>query len=651
LPWLNDSRPAPADLSNYPSSNCPEIFKEFARLDGYAIEGPFDEGSAEVVVISPIGGVIKTTATGTKVRAVIDMTASGVNAKLASPHVPLSSLDDVMRDMRRGDYLCKIDLADYFFHFRVHESERKYLGFRRPDDGKLYRFSRLPFGLRSSPWLACSLTRTAVDILKKRFAASVADGANFGVYDYVDDILLRCSTKEGCERLLAAARSVLGELGLIIAEHKTEGPAQCLTFLGLQIDSVQLSLTVDDQRLSEIKVCVQRFDSRYRRRRRSRAPRRELERLAGKLSFAARAVRSGRAHLRSLFDAAASVPRGRVANIPSSLWDDLDWWRHCIAEWNGVSFRSATGDPTFDLEMYTDASGYGYGASRHCVGAVASAGLPSERIAGVWTPAESQRSSNWRELRTIVLAARAWGAAWRGRRVRVSTDNSTSDAIIRSGTSTSPLLLGLLRELHHLEALHSFEMISRHVPGDDMIAQGTDGLSRGTVTPSTSDWRVTRTTYDEICQLVGGHHDVDAFASAGGGHLERAFFTEADSAFHRTWAGLNMWCNPQHALLGQALERALIQHGDAPQCTGATFLVPVWRTAHWWRLRRHFECIKEFPSRSHLFQKRAEPGGCRWLPPAPARWPHEVWRLSPTDSDAVARSKNLQHLPPRNRQA
>jgi len=644
LPWASEARPPRFDDGNYDSADDDQIHTEFDRLLGWALEGPFPESAlgADIEVVSPIGGVVKETTTGRKVRAVVDLTRSGVNPFLAQLPVALSSIDEVMTDAKHGDFMAKLDMSDYFFTYRVCEDDRRFLGVRHPRTGELYRYTRLPFGLRSSPFLACSLMHEACAIIRSRFTAA-HPGVDFGCYDYVDDLLLRASDETHCAALVNVARRVFDQLGLIIAEHKTEEPTQTLTFLGLQLSTADMTLSVDSRRLQEITACTSDFVREFQRGRRSRAPRRAIARLAGKLSFAARAVRSGRAHLRSLFDAlygtgacshfdwdaADLADRGLTgfATLGPAVWSDLAFWTDCLSSWNGVSFRSQVGDTAdFEAEFFTDASSYGYGASRRITGDdEGGAELPSERIAGIWEPHEASRSSNWRELRAILLAVRAWASrSWRGRRVLVNTDNTTAVSVISRGASATPELLQMVREIHCLEAEFSFELVARHISGDLMILHGTDGLSRGTVAASTSDWRIRRAAFDQLEEEVGGH-DVDAYAAADGGHLLPVFCTETASALERDFAGTCSWNNPPHYLIGAALRHFLECRARAPYSTAGSFLLPEWRSAAWWRLARYFRTAAKFEAGSLLFERR-DPETGQWVGGFRTRWPVVLWR-------------------------
>jgi hypothetical protein len=68
---------------------------------------------------------------------------------------------------------------------------------------------------------------------------------------------------------------------------------------------------------------------------------------------------------------------------------------------------------------------------------------------------------------------------FRGHKVFYFTDNMVAYDVVRKGTSKSPRLRALVRELKRMEVLHGCHLEVIHVPGDVLIAEGTDGLSRG----------------------------------------------------------------------------------------------------------------------------------------------------------------------------
>ena len=140
---------------------------------------------------------------------------------------------------------------------------------------------------------------------------------------------------------------------------------------------------------------------------------------------------------------------------------------------------------------FGDASGTGFGSSLQRILAlgrlrrfdepreVGSKGL-RYRI-GVWGKDAEEASSNYRELRNVVEAledAEANGDLWDAL-VFFCTDNSTAEAAIYKGTSSSLVLYDLVLRLKKLEMRTGCQILVTHVSGKRMIAQGTDGVSRG----------------------------------------------------------------------------------------------------------------------------------------------------------------------------
>lgn len=123
---------------------------------------------------------------------------------------------------------------------------------------------------------------------------------------------------------------------------------------------------------------------------------------------------------------------------------------------------------------FGDASGTGLGATFTCEGGF------NFRI-GVWGSAENPESSNWKEFTNIVesLEDEARSGNLADSEVYMFTDNSTVESCAARGSSSSPKLLRLVIRLHGLMTRSGVKIHIFHVAGTRMIAQGTDGVSRG----------------------------------------------------------------------------------------------------------------------------------------------------------------------------
>jgi hypothetical protein len=137
-----------------------------------------------------------------------------------------------------------------------------------------------------------------------------------------------------------------------------------------------------------------------------------------------------------------------------------------------VSIRSRT--VVTVVYGFGDASGSGLGATFTC-------GVGFNFRIGVWGADEGPESSNWKEFTNIVesLEDEAEAGNLEGAEVYMFTDNSTVESCAGKGSSSSPKLLGLIIRLNALMTTQDVKIHIFHVAGTRMIAQGTDGVSRG----------------------------------------------------------------------------------------------------------------------------------------------------------------------------
>ena len=123
---------------------------------------------------------------------------------------------------------------------------------------------------------------------------------------------------------------------------------------------------------------------------------------------------------------------------------------------------------------FGDASGTGLGATFTC-------GSGFNFRIGVWGSDEDLESSNWKEFTNIVESLEEESACGHltNAEVFMFTDNSTVESCAAKGSSSSPKLLSLVVRLFALTSKAGVKVNVFHVAGTRMIAQGTDGVSRG----------------------------------------------------------------------------------------------------------------------------------------------------------------------------
>ena len=125
---------------------------------------------------------------------------------------------------------------------------------------------------------------------------------------------------------------------------------------------------------------------------------------------------------------------------------------------------------------FVDASGSGFGSTLLVRGKV------KYRI-GTWSSEEDKNSSNWREFENLVCEVEKAGEkGWLSNStVLIATDNKVVEACLYKGNSSSPKLFDLVVRLKLVEVKQGVKVFVSHVSGKRMQAQGTDGVSRGSL--------------------------------------------------------------------------------------------------------------------------------------------------------------------------
>ena len=123
---------------------------------------------------------------------------------------------------------------------------------------------------------------------------------------------------------------------------------------------------------------------------------------------------------------------------------------------------------------FADASGKAFGATAEINESI-------EFEFGQWCSAESEESSNWKELTNLARWIRRLVERHnlRGCEIFLFTDNLVAEFAFWKGNSSSLKLFEIVLALRQLEMTYSLTIHVVHVSGRRMIRQGTDGISRG----------------------------------------------------------------------------------------------------------------------------------------------------------------------------
>ena len=207
---------------------------------------------------------------------IVDLSApvgSSVNDSINSDHSSFRyvTVRQVAELITAGWFMAKLDLKSAYWKVPVHSVDSDFLAI----SGRRVKYGdrALQFGLRSAPII---------------FTA-VADGLAWAmicsnILDLLDDFIFWALDAESCQRILSLAVDLADRLGLPVEPAEVEGPATTLTFLGIEMVSME--------KLLRLKGVVRELC--------------KLEVLIGLLSDTAKVVPAGRPFLRNLIDAKSS---------------------------------------------------------------------------------------------------------------------------------------------------------------------------------------------------------------------------------------------------------------------------------------------------------------------------------------------------------
>jgi hypothetical protein len=465
LPLL--SQPPPVIFSNTPAVN-ETASAVRARLADYMDFGAVEELPPDTTPphgIQPLHVIIKE---GKKPRLVIDLSRN-LNQFLEYRHFTYSKVDDAVALASPGCWFGKLDLSNCFLSFPLHPDAIRFFYFRF--DGRLYRFVRMPFGLSTAPLVCTQLLSVPAWEMQQR-------GCRF--IRYLDDFLFIASSAEALRDILQTAQEVFASFGLLVNSDKTEGPVQRISFLGIQIDSIEQTTACTPARVHELLQLLATLGSK------STVRRKDVESLIGKLSFAAQVLPGARPFMRHMLDAIhPCAKRSTPVRINECFREDVSFWLSNLTNWNGKQrWRAAQSAP---IVLATDASLSGFGfhivevpphidATRWPIELQTASGFYGSYHQTHADLHASHRQIAWCELLAILAAARTYSSQLRDNYVLFLVDNSTDVAIVNRQSTRSPRLGKLLRCLYKLALDFNFSIRAAHIAGvDNSLA---DFLSR-----------------------------------------------------------------------------------------------------------------------------------------------------------------------------
>ena len=126
--------------------------------------------------------------------------------------------------------------------------------------------------------------------------------------------------------------NLFDELGLLASDSKEVPPCHRMVCLGIEIDTLAMTLTVPRFRVDELNVELHHWLDQ------STHTKHALQSLLGKLSYVSACVRLGRVYMCRLLNALrAMTSRHSELQITDDMRADIEWWIYLLQHYNEVS--------------------------------------------------------------------------------------------------------------------------------------------------------------------------------------------------------------------------------------------------------------------------------------------------------------------------
>ena len=409
----------------------------------------------------------------------------------------------------------------------------------------------LPFGHNCSPYFFTKVLRPVV-----RFFRQIG----LRVVLYVDDFILFAS-REDISRHKHLFLDTLQELGWVVNFEKSDlDPSQGKEYIGYFINTAgdKVLITIPQRRVSILRRDIRRVLKQ------ASVSARGLARICGQCVSMYKCVFPAKLFLRNSYRLLASKKSwSDILTLDQSTVNDLSWWLNALGEWNGL----VVGDTTVDIQMVTDASGYGWGAW-----------IPGHEAQGFWDRHLAYQSSNYRELFTVLMGLRSFRKFLVNKTVQVMSDNITTVALINKMGGAIQSLDQVARAIH-VEAMDmNVKLVASYLSG--VKNWHADQLSRRR---STYEWMLHPRLFG-LLDKYWGPHQVDRFASLMTTQLPmyNSLFWDpgtsgVDALAQKDWGEFNNFVNAPFALIPRVLQVVKQQKAVA------TVIAPWWESQVWFR--------------------------------------------------------------------
>ena len=286
----------------------------------------------------------------------------------------MDTLQSAIRLMTPNCYMASVDLRDAYYSVPIHNEDQKYLRFGW--NSKLFQFTCLPNGLACAPRLFTKILKPVYATLRQKGHLNVG---------YIDDSYLQGENMEDCQANISDTCDLFSKLGFVLHPVKSVlKPVQVLIFLGFVLDSVNMTVSLTQEKIQGIKEKCNKMMTL------TELPIWELASFIGLLVSSLPGVLYGPLFYRHLEMDKTTALRQNKGNYNAHMklsqesLSEIKWWYDNIPT---VNYPILLTDSKVHVTIYTDASTKGWGAVKD-----------AEKTGGRWSDEEAKYHINCLEL-------------------------------------------------------------------------------------------------------------------------------------------------------------------------------------------------------------------------------------------------------------
>ena len=482
----------PLGLSDLPDLDCAtrnhgSAYMWFDHVDKFVctevkeggITGPFERAPWWNTVVSPLMTAHKKVRSR---RTVFDATFGekslnnstpsdfymGLPCKYTFPKI--QDYKDMILKSGEGCWMWKRDLSRYFLQLPLCPTEYHRVGIIWR--GLFFLFIALAFGLRHSGLQGQRVT-DAVSWILRRLGFETDEEIPYQVCNYSDDLggveSSHCRATAAYNKL----NWLLSDLGLQESVKKAEAPSTRITYLGVQFDSVSMTMSVPPEKITEIKAEIGLWL------RKSTITKRDLQSLLGKLFWVAKVVRNARpfmGRLLSQLRTMSNLKEGKKVKLLDESKKDILWWNNFLDKFNGISMIVNEDPIPLSFEQLLD------DPHSLCAGDATPTGGGAWHGREYWCGTlplllqDPQVPIHLKEFWVLIVSAKQWGDTWTGKTIVLYCDNDSVVDTIVFKKPRDTALLSLLREFLYVVVTKKFFPVVRKIGTKENIM--ADHISR-----------------------------------------------------------------------------------------------------------------------------------------------------------------------------